>query len=66
MEEVSLMEDEMDRPVSGRKSLMELNDAEDEFFDVPEPTDCGLLENEWPSSELRTGQKTPVLTAHRK
>ncbi|EXB51751.1 hypothetical protein L484_002656 [Morus notabilis] len=62
MEEVSLMEDEMDRLVSGRKSLMELNDAEDEFFDVPEPTDSRLLENEWPNSELSTGQKTPNIS----
>ena len=62
--QVPSMEVELDTPVSGRKSLMDLNDAADEFFDVPEPTDCGLLENDWPGSELSTGQKSPVLTVH--
>lgn len=63
--QVPSMEVEMDTPVSGRKSLMELNDAADEFFDVPEPTDCFLLENEWPGSDPSTGQKSPN-TSHSK
>ncbi|XP_024991637.1 protein ENHANCED DISEASE RESISTANCE 2-like [Cynara cardunculus var. scolymus] len=32
------MEDAKDAPVSGSSSLVGLNDASDEFFDVPEPT----------------------------
>ncbi|XP_019099859.1 PREDICTED: protein ENHANCED DISEASE RESISTANCE 2-like isoform X2 [Camelina sativa] len=31
--------DEMDKPSSARNSLMDLNDASDEFFDVPEPNE---------------------------
>ncbi|PIN08522.1 hypothetical protein CDL12_18895 [Handroanthus impetiginosus] len=41
-------EDEASGQLSGTSSLMGLNDAEDEFFDVPEPSD-DLLENGWPS-----------------
>ncbi|PON67970.1 Rho GTPase activating protein [Trema orientale] len=57
MEEVDLMEDEMEKAVSGRTSLMDLNDAADEFFDVPEPTEYDQYENEW-HSELSAGQNS--------
>ncbi|KAL5569329.1 hypothetical protein UlMin_025904 [Ulmus minor] len=59
-EESVPMEDEMERPTSGRKSLKDLDDASDEFFDVPEPTDHCYLENEWPL-ELSSGQHSPSL-----
>ncbi|XP_051120142.1 protein ENHANCED DISEASE RESISTANCE 2-like [Andrographis paniculata] len=35
--------------LSGASSLSVLNDAEDEFFDVPEPSDNDISENGWPS-----------------
>lgn len=65
MEEVALMEDEIEKTVSGRKSLMDLDDASDEFFDVPEPTEYCQYENEW-DSELSAGQNSLVLTGHKK
>lgn len=34
-----LKAEEMDKPSSARNSLMDLNDASDEFFDVPEPNE---------------------------
>ncbi|CAK7325457.1 unnamed protein product [Dovyalis caffra] len=43
-------EDEAEKPNSGRRSLMSLNDASDEFFDVPdssEGVDFDILENGW-------------------
>lgn len=43
------IEDEASAPFSGASSLTGLNDAADEFFDVPEPSD-DLLENGWPSN----------------
>ncbi|KAA8539305.1 hypothetical protein F0562_025997 [Nyssa sinensis] len=43
------MEDEPDRQLSGSSSLMGLNDAVDEFFDVPEPLDDNQSECDWPS-----------------
>ncbi|CAK9136107.1 unnamed protein product [Ilex paraguariensis] len=43
------MEDEAGKPLSGSSSLMGLNDASDEFYDVPEPLDDDQLEHEWPS-----------------
>ncbi|KAI5648652.1 hypothetical protein M9H77_34657 [Catharanthus roseus] len=39
--------DELDRPVSGSSSLVGLNDAVDEFFDVPEPSDDDHSEHGW-------------------
>ncbi|KAM6582719.1 hypothetical protein CsatB_009721 [Cannabis sativa] len=59
-DEASSVEDEMDKVVSGRKSLMDLNDAADEFFDVPEPepTEYDQYENEW-QSELSGGENSP-------
>lgn len=50
IQEVKFTEDQSERPPSQSSSLMGLNDADDEFFDVPEPTDYDQLEN-W-SSEL--------------
>lgn len=64
IEEDVLIENEVEKQASGRISLMSLNEAPDEFFDVPEAsefTDYDPLESEWPpepSSELRP----PVLT----
>ncbi|GLT93217.1 hypothetical protein SLE2022_110180 [Rubroshorea leprosula] len=46
----TLIADEVEKPASGRASLMDLNDTSDEFFDVPEvsdSTDYDRLENEW-------------------
>ncbi|KAL6958330.1 hypothetical protein U1Q18_042120 [Sarracenia purpurea var. burkii] len=43
------MEVELDNSLSGTSSLQGLNDAADEFFDVPEQSDDDQLENEWPS-----------------
>jgi hypothetical protein len=45
-----LEEDEAEKTTSGRRSLMSLNDASDELFDVPdsgEVIDFGHLENGW-------------------
>lgn len=63
MEEVASVGDNMERVVSGRKSLTEMNDAADEFFDAPEPPESCQLENEW-SPEPSTGQKSPVFIGH--
>ncbi|XP_057427402.1 protein ENHANCED DISEASE RESISTANCE 2-like isoform X2 [Lotus japonicus] len=41
-----LVRDEVDRENPSRTSLMGLNDS-DEFFDVPDSTDCDQFENEW-------------------
>jgi len=49
IEEAVSLEDEVEIPRSGRSSLMGLNDAADEFFDVSEPADCDNFENERPS-----------------
>ncbi|KAI3458973.1 hypothetical protein Pfo_015636 [Paulownia fortunei] len=43
-------EDEASGQLSGASSLTGLNDAADEFFDVPEPSDDDLLENGWHSN----------------
>ncbi|GFS33053.1 pleckstrin homology (PH) and lipid-binding START domains-containing protein [Actinidia rufa] len=43
------MEAETDNALSGNSSLRGLNDASDEFFDVPEHSDDDQLENDWPS-----------------
>lgn len=40
---------EVDKTPSEHASLVGLNDAADEFFDVPEPSDSDLAENGWPS-----------------
>lgn len=48
---VDLMKDGAEKPSSGRKSFVELNDAADEFFDFPELSDCNQLENEWPDEQ---------------
>lgn len=37
----------MDQTLSEHASLVSLNDADDEFFDVQEPSDCDESENEW-------------------
>ncbi|GFZ07060.1 pleckstrin homology (PH) and lipid-binding START domains-containing protein [Actinidia rufa] len=44
------MEAETDNVLSGNSSLRGLNDASDEFFDVPEHSDDDQLENDWPSN----------------
>lgn len=41
--------DEADKLLSGASSLMGFNDATDEFFDVPEPSDDARLGHDWPS-----------------
>ncbi|KAF7805602.1 protein ENHANCED DISEASE RESISTANCE 2-like [Senna tora] len=38
---------EVDQAQSEHASLVGLNDADDEFFDVPEPSDCDESENGW-------------------
>ncbi|KAK4255100.1 hypothetical protein QN277_008140 [Acacia crassicarpa] len=38
---------EVDQTQSEHASLVSLNDADDEFFDVPEPSDCEEYENGW-------------------
>ncbi|KAL2465109.1 Pleckstrin-like proteiny (PH) and lipid-binding START domains-containing protein [Abeliophyllum distichum] len=43
----SKTEDESEKPVSGSSSLGGLNDADDEFFDVPEPSDDDQSCNRW-------------------
>lgn len=58
--EESIPEDEAERPHSKNASLMEMQDAADEFFDVPEPSDYDQLENEW-SSEPSPELQSPVL-----
>lgn len=62
----TLVEDEIERLTSGRMSLMDLNDASDEFFDVPEANetiDYDHYENEWnSSSELSPELHPQVLT----
>lgn len=40
---------DMDKAPSEHSSLVGLNDAADEFFDVPEPSDDEQTENSWPS-----------------
>ncbi|EOY18665.1 Pleckstrin (PH) and lipid-binding START domains-containing protein [Theobroma cacao] len=70
IEEDVLIENEVEKQASGRISLMSLNEAPDEFFDVPEAsefTDYDPLESEWPpepSSELRPPNiQQPKLTS---
>ncbi|KAF8403070.1 hypothetical protein HHK36_011164 [Tetracentron sinense] len=46
-EEEDLTEDEVEKSPSKPASLMELNDATDEFFDVPEPSEYDQSENGW-------------------
>ncbi|KAG8371315.1 hypothetical protein BUALT_Bualt13G0074900 [Buddleja alternifolia] len=43
------VEEEMVKTPSEHSSLVGLNDAADEFFDVPEPLDYDQSENSWPS-----------------
>ncbi|KAL8029782.1 hypothetical protein ABFX02_14G245900 [Erythranthe guttata] len=43
------MDEDMVKTPSERSSLVGLNDAADEFFDVPEPIDYDQSENGWPS-----------------
>ena len=62
-EEAVSIGDEVEKPLSSRASLMGLNDAADEFFDVPEPADYAFIENEWPS-DLSVEENSPVLTSH--
>lgn len=62
IEETVSVEDEVEMPRSGRPSLMGLNDAADEFFDVSEPADCDNFENE--RSSGLTEEHSPVLSSH--
>ncbi|KAJ1403096.1 START-like domain superfamily [Sesbania bispinosa] len=48
IEDLLVVKDDVDKELSGRTSLMGLNDS-DEFFDVPESTDYDHFENEWHS-----------------
>ncbi|KAG8644597.1 protein ENHANCED DISEASE RESISTANCE 2 isoform X2 [Manihot esculenta] len=41
------LSEEVDKAPSEHASLVSLNDASDEFFDVPEPSDYGQAENGW-------------------
>lgn len=55
-EEDSFIQNEVENPPSGRSSLLGLNEAPDEFFDVPERSEFSEYESEWStesSSELR-------------
>ncbi|KAK9282728.1 hypothetical protein L1049_010948 [Liquidambar formosana] len=59
-EEDNIKEDEVEKSPSRASSLMGLNDAADEFFDVPEPTNYDHLDNDWTpesSPELRSPDK---------
>lgn len=56
----NIPEGEVERLPPQAVSLMEMQDAADEFFDVPEPSDNDQLENEW-SSELSPEPHSPVL-----
>ncbi|GMG99410.1 hypothetical protein Nepgr_001250 [Nepenthes gracilis] len=47
-EERNVIKYEAER-ISGTSSIMDLNDAPDEFFDVPESSAYDNFENEWPS-----------------
>lgn len=38
---------EVDQTQSEHACLVTLNDADDEFYDVPEPSDCDVSENGW-------------------
>ena len=38
---------EVDQTQSEHACLVTLNDADDEFYDVPEPSDCYVSENGW-------------------
>ncbi|RVW97208.1 Protein enhanced disease resistance 2 [Vitis vinifera] len=54
---------EVDKTPSEHASLVGLNDAADEFFDVPEPSDSDLAENGWPSdfgSEMYSQVQAPT------
>lgn len=51
--------DEMEKPSSARNSLMDLNDASDEFFDVPEPTEFDSFINNSPFSQGHSQLKIP-------
>uniref|UniRef100_A0A5B7AM44 Protein ENHANCED DISEASE RESISTANCE 2-like n=1 Tax=Davidia involucrata TaxID=16924 RepID=A0A5B7AM44_DAVIN len=53
-------EDEPDKLLSRSSSLMGLNDATDEFFDVPEPLDDNQLKSDWPS-DLSPGLHYPEI-----
>lgn len=44
------------RTVNSSGSFVELNDAGDEFFDVPEQSEFDHLENEWPSHDCINSQ----------
>ncbi|GAB2286846.1 hypothetical protein Dimus_035755 [Dionaea muscipula] len=44
-----MMKDEPEKLMSGTASIMDLNDASDEFFDVLEPSAYDNFDNEWPS-----------------
>ncbi|XVF83200.1 hypothetical protein PTKIN_Ptkin16aG0114900 [Pterospermum kingtungense] len=67
--EDNLIENEVENPPSARSSLLGLNEAPDEFFDVPEASESEYdqLDSEWspePSSELRPpNAHQPILTS---
>ncbi|CAN8254560.1 unnamed protein product [Cochlearia groenlandica] len=47
--------DEMEKPSSARNSLMDLNDASDEFFDVPEPEESNEYDSFMDNSPFSQG-----------
>lgn len=49
--------EEMDKPTSARNSLMDLNDASDEFFDVPEPNESTEFDSFIDSSPYSQGHQ---------
>ncbi|KAE8727161.1 protein-tyrosine sulfotransferase-like [Hibiscus syriacus] len=52
----------MERAPSEHSSLVGLNDAADEFFDVPEPTDYAQTEDEWASDFGPEDMRQPKLS----
>lgn len=44
--------EEVDKTPSEHASLVSLNDAADEFFDVPEPSDYDQSEADWSPEEM--------------
>ncbi|KAG7628520.1 putative pleckstrin domain, START domain, protein ENHANCED DISEASE RESISTANCE 2 [Arabidopsis thaliana] len=54
--------EEMDKPTSARNSLMDLNDASDEFFDVPEPNESTEFDSFIDSSPYSQGHQLKIPT----
>ncbi|EOA25157.1 hypothetical protein CARUB_v10018468mg [Capsella rubella] len=52
--------EEMDKPSSARNSLMDLNDASDEFFDVPEPNESTEFDSFIDNSPFSQGHQLKI------